>query len=241
MSKKTTTAKKSAVKKVATKKPAAKKQPAKKSAAPKPKTPAKKAATKKPVAKKAAKKQASTSEKSTTPAPSPEVSTKQETPHVAPANPPSTQSAPRSDKPLEATRKTQNGVTEPKPASVAGRLWKIIDGLHESLGRFPARFEYLKAVHDANAANPEGRQFKISSSSFQYFKYRVFHGIKGRSVGIYPKRNSFEMSVPVKRVPRQKKTNDKQTPELPTPPPAPEAPAAPPVSSRLAEVSAKAE
>jgi hypothetical protein len=86
-------------------------------------------------------------------------------------------------------------------------LWATLDALRENLGRPAARFEFRQAIEATNemliaSGKPK---FNDSSVSFQYFKWRTFNGVKSREVGIYPKRNSFEISVPVVRTPRKPK------------------------------------
>jgi hypothetical protein len=160
------------------KKAPAKKAPAKKTAAkPAAKKPAAKPAkpaAKKPVAKKAAK-----------PAPK------------APAKPVKAAAAPKgkpaASKPADAPtgagkREIKNGVARPRPNSIAAQLWAIADDLKAKLGRPPARFEFRQAC--------EGKGFVSHTISFQFHFWRTFNSIPGRALGIYPKRNSFELSVP---------------------------------------------
>lgn len=90
---------------------------------------------------------------------------------------------------------TQNGVLQPREGTQARNLWVICDKLKTKLGRPPARFEFRQAIQTVKG--PDGETpINADSASFQYFAWRKFHGIKGRSIGIYPKRNSFEANTP---------------------------------------------
>lgn len=113
----------------------------------------------------------------------------------------------RSDRPIDSDRATINGITRPHAQSIAGKLWAIADNLRESLKRNPARFEYRAKVAAENEkiVAKGGEAFVDNSISFQFFKWRTFNGIKGREAGLYPKRNSFDLSVPVVRTPRKPK------------------------------------
>jgi hypothetical protein len=161
------------------------------------KTAAKKTA--KPAAKKAAKPAAKAGKKAAPPAPAPKAK------------------APRSDKPIDSERETRNGVLHPAAGTVGGRLWDIMDKLREKLGEPPARFEFLEALTKANDKLREkgDKLFDLSSASFQYFNWRKFHGIPGRSLNKYPKRGTFELSVPVVKEPKRKAKE--AAPEAPTP------------------------
>lgn len=90
---------------------------------------------------------------------------------------------------------TQNGVLQPREGTQARNLWVICDKLKTKLGRAPARFEFRQAIQTVKG--PDGETpINADSASFQYFAWRKFHGIKGRSLGIYPKRNSFVANTP---------------------------------------------
>lgn len=90
---------------------------------------------------------------------------------------------------------TANGVLKPREGTQARKLWELCDGLKKKLGRPPARFEFREAIQafkgtdGVSPINPD-------SASFQYFAWRKFYGVKGRSIGIYPKRNTFEANTP---------------------------------------------
>lgn len=81
----------------------------------------------------------------------------------------------------------QNGVKNPRPGSQARMLWDVCETLQKSLGRPPARFEFREAIANKSVNG--------DAASFQYFAWRKFHGIPGRSLGIYPKRNSYEVNT----------------------------------------------
>ena len=88
---------------------------------------------------------------------------------------------------------TRNDVLRPREGTQARTLWDICDKLQDKLGRPPARFEFRQAIF--------GKEYNPDSASFQYFAWRKFHGVKGRSLGIYPKRNSFEANTPAPSAP----------------------------------------
>ena len=88
---------------------------------------------------------------------------------------------------------TRNGVLRPREGTQARTLWDVCDKLQDKLGRPPARFEFRQAIF--------GKEYNPDSASFQYFAWRKFHGVKGRSIGIYPKRNSFEANTPAPEAP----------------------------------------
>lgn len=91
---------------------------------------------------------------------------------------------------------TRNGVLRPREGTQARTLWDVCDKLQDNLGRPPARFEFRQAIF--------GKEYNPDSASFQYFAWRKFHGVKGRSIGIYPKRNSFEANTPAPSAPAKK-------------------------------------
>lgn len=91
--------------------------------------------------------------------------------------------------PTNTKRKTKNKVLHPLPESISGKLWAIADAVKSDLGRNPARFEYREAVAKS------GSQFNHESISYQWFRWRRFHGIKGHSSKRYPSRNTFEAST----------------------------------------------
>lgn len=87
-------------------------------------------------------------------------------------------------------RVVKNGVRQPLPDSIAGRLWAICDNLRDANKNVaPARFEYRKVVSE------QKEKFNHESVSFQFFQWRKFHGIKARATGKYPSRGSFEVSA----------------------------------------------
>ena len=111
-------------------------------------------------------------------------------------------------KTLKQDRVTKHGVEQPKPGSIAAALWEIADRLKTKLGRPPARFEYRQAVAEENAKRKKLTLLELvdASASFQFFKWRTFNGVKGRSAGIYPKRNSFDLSTPTRKPAKAPKT-----------------------------------
>lgn len=196
MSAKKTITKKVAAKKAAKpapKKTVAKKTPAKKAVAKKAvakKAPVKKVAAKKVPAKKevAAKKPAVAAKVK----PAPPGSQKKESsgqPPAKPAKPP----APSSNAPISAPREVNNGVRQPVPSSIAGKLWAIADDLKAKLGRDAARFEFRAAV----AGNSE--PFDPASVSFNWFQWRKFNGVVPRASGLNAKRGTFEVNDKPKR------------------------------------------
>lgn len=104
---------------------------------------------------------------------------------------------------------TRNGVLRPREGTQARTLWDVCDKLQDNLGRPPARFEFRQAIF--------GKEYNPDSASFQYFAWRKFHGVKGRSIGIYPKRNSFEANTPAPSAPAKKaaKKAVKTAPKVP--------------------------
>lgn len=99
---------------------------------------------------------------------------------------------------------TRNGVLRPREGTQARTLWDVCDKLQDNLGRPPARFEFRQAIF--------GKEYNPDSASFQYFAWRKFHGVKGRSIGIYPKRNSFEANTPAPSAPAKKAAKQAATP-----------------------------
>jgi hypothetical protein len=98
----------------------------------------------------------------------------------------------------------ENGVLMPRERTQARALWAICDGLKKTLKRPPARFEFRQAIQDFKG--PDGvKTVNADSSSFQYFAWRKFYGIKGRSLGLYPKRNTFDVNTPAKKAATPKK------------------------------------
>jgi len=180
----TKTAKKAATKKAAPAKggkPASKKTPAKKVAAKKPAPPAKKAvAPKPPVAHggKGKKQDVATPKKAAKKAPA------KKAPLVVTGH--KAGSLPGDE--------IKHGVLKPREGTQARQLWGICDTLQKDLGRPPARFEFRQAVQKMKGTDGKSG-VNPDSASFQYFAWRKFHGIKGRSIGIYPKRNTFEANV----------------------------------------------
>lgn len=120
------------------------------------------------------------------------------TPHVAPV-------APKRASKIE--RQLANGVRMPKPESGAGKLWAMLDLLLEDKGRAPARFEFREAISIENEHRLEIGVNLIhpDTASVQYFLWRKFYGIKARESGLHPKRNSFEVSIPVPYVKKERK------------------------------------
>lgn len=178
------------------------------------KLPAKKAA-KKAVAKKATKKATPTPKpaaKKTARKGTPNAAKKAVTKPVTPKKAAKKTATPavRSDKPIDGDRPTKNGVTRPAASSIAGQLWEIADRLREKLGRSPARFEFRAAVVKANEKRAAKGQPELvpASVSFQFFKWRTHHGIAAREAGFYPKRNTFDLSIPT----RIRKPKDKTAP-----------------------------
>lgn len=103
-------------------------------------------------------------------------------------------------------RKIVNGIRMPKPESGAGKLWTMLDRLLEDKGRAPARFEFREAV---SISNEERLAIGVNlihpdTASVQYFLWRKFYGIKARESGLHPKRNSFEVSIPVTYVKKER-------------------------------------
>lgn len=122
--------------------------------------------------------------------------------------------------------RTENGVLMPREGTQARALWAVCEALKKTLKRPPARFEFRQAIQDFTGPD-DVTPVNADSSSFQYFAWRKFHGIKGRSLGLYPKRNTFEVNTPAPvkvKVPKPAKT----------------APAPKPAKTHLAAVAAKA-
>jgi len=98
---------------------------------------------------------------------------------------------------------TANGVLKPREGTQARKLWELCDGLKKTLKRPPARFEFRQAIQSFKGTDGVS-PINPDSASFQYFAWRKFYGVKGRSIGIYPKRNTFEANTPVATQPAKK-------------------------------------
>lgn len=107
---------------------------------------------------------------------------------------------------LPELREIRNGVKLPLAATTAGELWNVLDSLLERLGRAPARFEFRGEAELLNAKRigENLTPWHPDTVSMQYFKWRTFYGIKARETGLSPKRNSFEVSVKVEKVKKQR-------------------------------------
>ncbi len=104
---------------------------------------------------------------------------------------------------------TANGVLMPREGTQARKLWVLCDSLKKKLGRPPARFEFREAIQSFKGTDGNS-PINPDSASFQYFAWRKFYGVKGRSIGIYPKRNTFEANTPVAPQPAKKAAKAKK-------------------------------
>lgn len=66
----------------------------------------------------------------------------------------------------------QNGVRQPKPDTVCGKVWALIDAISKSLGQ-PAPIAYVMQ-------HGKDQSFDENTIKTQYARWKKFHGVEGR-------------------------------------------------------------